>query len=39
MSTEACEPTIEQVEKTSSENEPDSGVKEIARGVRIGTLK
>src|SRR4030095_7989313 len=39
MSTEACEPTIEEIKKTSSENEPDGGVKEIARGVRIGTLK
>src|SRR5437870_1559516 len=39
MSTEACQPAIEQIEKTGGENKPDRGVKKIASRIRIRPLK
>jgi hypothetical protein len=39
MSTETCEPAIEQIEKTGGENKPDRGVKKIAGRIRIRPLQ
>src|SRR5437762_5620541 len=39
MSSQTGDPAIQQVENAGPENKPDSGVKEIARGIRIRRLQ